>query len=78
MPNSQIVTIKDIKKSDFAQNLQDLAQVYISPPQKPGAGANWEAFQMCRAHFLEFVLNIWLRIHLSEQRLIHQLHQYSK
>ena len=39
-------------KSYYAQNEQDLAEVWISTPQRHGAGPNWEAFKLFRAHFL--------------------------
>ena len=37
------VELMNLKKSCHAQNEQDLAEVSISIPQRPGSGASWEA-----------------------------------
>ena len=39
--NSEELVI--LLKSCHAQNERDLAEVWISTPQRPGSGASWEA-----------------------------------
>ena len=43
--------MRDLKKY-IAQTDPAQAELWISNPQRPGAGENWEAFKLSRAHFL--------------------------
>ena len=64
--------IGDFLISYFAKKLSVLAEVWISSPQRHGAGAYSEAFQLFRTHFLTIYWYL-AEEHFSGKRLMHRL-----
>ena len=68
--NPYSTLLKYCVRSYHDRNERDLAEVWISTPQRPGAGASFEIFELVRAYIRE-AIGIWPRMHSSGQRLIH-------